>query len=127
MLPHVLQKHREQNIYSPTISTSSVFLLVFFCDVGVVAGGTFCDVGVGGGLSSSSLSLSLPEESKLSSLSESPKNIIVDKPLSRFIVLESKIVIFFFSISFTFSFGCLKETVLLLFVYKLWMYRTPNE
>ena len=102
----MLQEHREQNIYSPTISTSSVFLLVFICDVGVVAGGTFCDVGVvtggsfcdvgvGGGLSSSSLSLSLPDESKLSSLSESPKNIIVDKPLSRFIVFESKVVISF--------------------------------
>ena len=91
--------------------------------MGVVTGGTFCDVGVGGGLSSSSLSLSLPDESKLSSLSESPENTIadLDKPLSRFIVFESKIVIYFFSINLTFSFGCLKETVPSLFVYKLWM------
>ena len=69
---------------SHTISTSSVFLLVFFCDVGVVAEATFCDVGVGGGLSSSSLSLSLPDESKLSSLSESPENTIALEKVRNF-------------------------------------------
>ena len=50
---------------------SSVFRLVFFCNVGVVGG---CEAGVVGGWGSSSSpsSLSLPEDSKLSSLSESP-------------------------------------------------------